>query len=283
MLVVDDNADAADTLGELLRAWGYHVTVAHDGPAALAALQDTLPDIALLDIGMPAMDGYELAAHLRFPARMRRAAHRRDHRLGRSRGRAPLARQGLLGAPGQAGLAGEPADLAEIATGLARIPRSPRREEPRDLRLRAGGAGQRLVRGARHDPHDRRLGRRAHSAWLCACGMDASCSASSTSVVPAWAAASSAHANRCVSNGARARATGRVRRRRTRSRTATSARAALGASRARATARWPCRGCGRRARAGRPRAWVASSSWIAWASLLARRSDARPVDSPKPR
>ena len=66
VLVVDDNVDAADTLGELLAAWGYDVIVAHDGPAALAALQDTLPDIALLDIGMPAMDGYELAAHLRF-------------------------------------------------------------------------------------------------------------------------------------------------------------------------------------------------------------------------
>jgi CheY-like chemotaxis protein len=66
VLVVDDNIDAADTLGELLRAWGYQVTIAHDGPAALAALQDTLPDIALLDLGMPAMDGYELAAHLRF-------------------------------------------------------------------------------------------------------------------------------------------------------------------------------------------------------------------------
>jgi CheY-like chemotaxis protein len=66
ILVVDDNVDVADSLGALLAAWGYHVTVAHDGPAALAALQDTLPDIALLDIGMPAMDGYELAAHLRF-------------------------------------------------------------------------------------------------------------------------------------------------------------------------------------------------------------------------
>ena len=66
VLVVDDNVDAADSLAGLLTAWGYHVTVAHDGPAALAALQDTLPDIALLDIGMPAMDGYELAAHLRF-------------------------------------------------------------------------------------------------------------------------------------------------------------------------------------------------------------------------
>jgi len=66
ILIVDDNAEAADSLGLLLTAWGYHVTVAHDGPAALAAMQDTTPDIALLDIGMPAMDGYELAAHLRF-------------------------------------------------------------------------------------------------------------------------------------------------------------------------------------------------------------------------
>ena len=66
VLIVDDSVDAADSLGALLQAWGYHVTVAHDGPAALAATQDTQPDIALLDIDMPAMDGYELAAHLRF-------------------------------------------------------------------------------------------------------------------------------------------------------------------------------------------------------------------------
>ncbi len=66
VLVVDDNVDAADSLGQLLTAWGYEVIVAHDGPAALAALQDLLPDIALLDIGMPCMDGYELASHLRF-------------------------------------------------------------------------------------------------------------------------------------------------------------------------------------------------------------------------
>ncbi len=66
VLVVDDNVDAAQTLADLLTAWGCEVTVAHDGPAALAAMQDTTPDIALLDIGMPAMDGYELAAHLRF-------------------------------------------------------------------------------------------------------------------------------------------------------------------------------------------------------------------------
>jgi CheY-like chemotaxis protein len=66
VLVVEDDVDVAAALAGLLQAWGYHVTVAHDGPAALAAMQDILPDIALVDIGLPAMDGYEFAAHLRF-------------------------------------------------------------------------------------------------------------------------------------------------------------------------------------------------------------------------
>jgi CheY-like chemotaxis protein len=66
VLVVEDDIDVAASLAQLLSAWGHHVTVAHDGPAALAAMQDTLPDIALVDIGLPAMDGYEFAAHLRF-------------------------------------------------------------------------------------------------------------------------------------------------------------------------------------------------------------------------
>ncbi len=66
VLVVDDNVDAAETLASLLRAWGHSVAVANDGPAALAILQTLSPDLALLDIGMPTMDGYELAAHLRF-------------------------------------------------------------------------------------------------------------------------------------------------------------------------------------------------------------------------
>jgi CheY-like chemotaxis protein len=66
VLVVDDNVDAADTLAALLEASGFQVLVAHDGPSALAMSQEWAPDYALLDIGMPAMDGYELAAHLRF-------------------------------------------------------------------------------------------------------------------------------------------------------------------------------------------------------------------------
>jgi CheY-like chemotaxis protein len=65
VLVVDDNADAADTLADVLRRVGYEVAVAHDAPAALTIAAKFLPSIALLDIGLPVMDGYELARHLR--------------------------------------------------------------------------------------------------------------------------------------------------------------------------------------------------------------------------
>jgi CheY-like chemotaxis protein/two-component sensor histidine kinase len=64
VLVVDDNVDAAESLGDMLRAHGFRVRVAHDGPAALRVLGDFRPHVALLDIGLPAMDGYELAAEL---------------------------------------------------------------------------------------------------------------------------------------------------------------------------------------------------------------------------
>jgi len=65
VLVVDDNADAADTLAAVLRDVGYEVAVAHDAPAALLLAVEFRPAIALLDIGLPVMDGYELARHLR--------------------------------------------------------------------------------------------------------------------------------------------------------------------------------------------------------------------------
>ena len=65
ILVVDDNEDAAAMLGEALEHLGYQVAVAHDGPAALHLSQTFAPDIALLDIGLPVMDGYELAERLR--------------------------------------------------------------------------------------------------------------------------------------------------------------------------------------------------------------------------
>ena len=65
ILVVDDNADAASSLAELLQAVGYRVEVAHDGRGALAALEAFTPRFAILDIGLPGMSGYELAHHIR--------------------------------------------------------------------------------------------------------------------------------------------------------------------------------------------------------------------------
>jgi PAS domain S-box-containing protein len=65
VLVVDDNADAADMLGLALKSQGHEVVVAHDPVAALKAVDGFAPDVAVLDIGLPAMDGYELAGHLR--------------------------------------------------------------------------------------------------------------------------------------------------------------------------------------------------------------------------
>lgn len=64
VLVVDDNRDAADSLGELLRMHGAAVEVADNGAAALAHFRASRPKVAILDIGMPGMDGYELAQRL---------------------------------------------------------------------------------------------------------------------------------------------------------------------------------------------------------------------------
>jgi signal transduction histidine kinase len=65
ILVVDDNADAAMLLADSLRALGHDVMVAHDGPSALSRLDGYRPDVALLDLGLPVMDGFELAGQLR--------------------------------------------------------------------------------------------------------------------------------------------------------------------------------------------------------------------------
>jgi PAS domain S-box-containing protein len=66
ILVVDDNADAANSLARLLtRLHGQEVRVAHDGPSALDVAREFRPEVALLDIGLPGMDGYELARRLR--------------------------------------------------------------------------------------------------------------------------------------------------------------------------------------------------------------------------
>jgi CheY-like chemotaxis protein len=65
VLVVDDNVDAADSLGLLLRLSGQETRMAYDGPTALLVAEAFRPQLVLLDIGMPGMDGYEVARRLR--------------------------------------------------------------------------------------------------------------------------------------------------------------------------------------------------------------------------
>ena len=71
VLVVDDNEDGAELLAGVLSRKGYDTRFAHDAPTALRMAAEFLPNVAFLDIGLPVMDGYELAAHLRAMAGLR--------------------------------------------------------------------------------------------------------------------------------------------------------------------------------------------------------------------
>jgi CheY-like chemotaxis protein len=62
---VDDNEDARMLLADILGALGHDVRDAGDGPAALQVVPGFTPEVAILDIGLPGMDGFELARHLR--------------------------------------------------------------------------------------------------------------------------------------------------------------------------------------------------------------------------
>jgi two-component system CheB/CheR fusion protein len=65
ILVVDDNVDGVATTAMLLEQAGHIVRTARDGPEALTAAREFLPDVVLLDIGLPRMSGYDVAKHLR--------------------------------------------------------------------------------------------------------------------------------------------------------------------------------------------------------------------------
>ncbi|WP_088253587.1 response regulator [Fimbriiglobus ruber] len=65
VLVVDDNVDGAESLATLLSLQNHTVRVAHDGPSALVIAEEFRPDVVLLDIGLPGLDGYEVAHRLR--------------------------------------------------------------------------------------------------------------------------------------------------------------------------------------------------------------------------
>jgi CheY-like chemotaxis protein/two-component sensor histidine kinase len=65
IVVIDDNIDAAESLAMLLRLKGHEVHIAYDGPGGVALALKTLPDCVLIDIGLPGIDGYEVAKRLR--------------------------------------------------------------------------------------------------------------------------------------------------------------------------------------------------------------------------
>jgi two-component system CheB/CheR fusion protein len=71
VLIIDDNSDAAEAMALLVRAWGHEVATAMDAGTGLALLEPFAPDIVLLDIGLPDMDGYETARQLRADTRYR--------------------------------------------------------------------------------------------------------------------------------------------------------------------------------------------------------------------
>ncbi|HVE48474.1 MAG TPA: PAS domain S-box protein [Casimicrobiaceae bacterium] len=71
VLIVDDNVDAVQSVAILLQSCGHEVTTAHDGPAALAAAFEAQPDVVLLDLGLPGLNGYEVAKRLREHAVLR--------------------------------------------------------------------------------------------------------------------------------------------------------------------------------------------------------------------
>jgi CheY-like chemotaxis protein len=64
VLVVEDEPDTAASTALLLRLYGHRVQVAHDGPAALRAAQSSPPEVVLLDLGLPGMDGWQVAQRL---------------------------------------------------------------------------------------------------------------------------------------------------------------------------------------------------------------------------
>jgi CheY-like chemotaxis protein len=91
VLVVDDNRDLAESLALVLRLWGHEVAVAFDGPEALAAARAQAPEVMFLDIGLPLLDGFEVAKQLRSEPEMKRmriiavTGYGRDEDVRRSR------------------------------------------------------------------------------------------------------------------------------------------------------------------------------------------------------
>jgi hypothetical protein len=103
ILIADDNRDAADSLAFVLRRVGHEVRTAYDGEEALDMASSFRPELALLDIGMPRLNGYDTAQRIRKETYGREDADRRPYRLGPARRRAEIRARRLRPSPGQAG------------------------------------------------------------------------------------------------------------------------------------------------------------------------------------
>lgn len=65
VLIVEDNLALADAVAEVLRSIGYRTLIAHDGEAALSEMQRSMPEVVIVDLELPAIDGLEVARRLR--------------------------------------------------------------------------------------------------------------------------------------------------------------------------------------------------------------------------
>ena len=102
ILLADDNRDAAESLAIILRLEGHEVELAHDGVAALRSFEQRRPDVALLDIGMPNANGYEVARQIRAAPEGGERIADRDNGMGAGRRQARVARRRLRSSPHQA-------------------------------------------------------------------------------------------------------------------------------------------------------------------------------------
>ena len=121
ILVVDDNFDAAESMQLMLEKSGHAVAVVHDGLEALDAARDFRPDVVLLDIGLPGMDGFELAAALRALPETSRAHLIAVSGYGQDKDRARSAKAGI-----DLHLV-KPVDLNVLTERLAALPAAPKR------------------------------------------------------------------------------------------------------------------------------------------------------------
>jgi signal transduction histidine kinase/ActR/RegA family two-component response regulator len=115
VVVIDDNADAADTLAVLLRFWGHEVVTALSGQAGLEAVQRNRPDVVLCDLGLPGMDGFSVARTLRRDATTAAIYLLAITGFGQDEDRRRAQEAGFDG------LLAKPIDMADLQRALARL------------------------------------------------------------------------------------------------------------------------------------------------------------------